>query len=172
VVVRAVVGFLRRSGGDDARVVREYAESRMAASGAEGARRIRRLRSWGRVHNLHEMLEEVIAEHFPGRDLSGVRITYGHGSTGTGPRRSIHYGSYHYSTRTITIHPLLDSPTVPDWFVRFVIFHELIHAVLPEPVMVNGRRQIHDPRFRQIEESHPDHGRAGAFAQEFLRRFR
>jgi predicted metal-dependent hydrolase len=89
-----------------------------------------------------------------------------------GPRRSIHYGSYHFATRTITIHPILDSPTVPDWFVRFVIFHELIHAVLPEPVMVNGRRKIHDPQFRQMEESHPDYDRAGAFAQEFLRRFR
>lgn len=62
-------------------------------------------------------------------------------------------------TTLIRIHPVLDDARVPRWFVGFVVFHELLHAVLP-PRVENGRRKIHTPEFRRAEARHPDFGRA------------
>ena len=49
---------------------------------------------------------------------------------------------------------------VPRWFVRFVLFHELLHAALGAERDSAGRRLHHGPRFRAIERAHPDHERA------------
>jgi hypothetical protein len=170
-VLRALVGFMGAVPGHDSSLIRDFAEAHMAAGLSAGARPAPRLRSRGRIHDLHALLEGIRTGYFPGDSVADVRITYGQGSTSLTRRRSIHYGSYHYVSRTITIHPLLDSREVPEWFVSFVIYHELIHAILPEPSRTGGRRRIHDAEFLRLERAHPDYARAQAFAREFLKRF-
>ena len=45
-------------------------------------------------------------------------------------RRSIRLGSYNHITSEIRIHPLLDSPGIPAFFIQSIIHHEYLHHVL------------------------------------------
>lgn len=43
-------------------------------------------------------------------------------------RRSIRLGSYNVKTNTIRINPILASPSIPDFVLRYVMHHEMLHA--------------------------------------------
>ena len=51
---------------------------------------------------------------------------------------------------TITISKSLDSSQVPDWFVEFILYHEMLH-IKHSARMINGRRYYHTAAFRQDE---------------------
>lgn len=51
---------------------------------------------------------------------------------------------------TITISKSLDSAQVPDWFVEFIVYHEMLH-IKHAARMINGRRYYHTAAFRQDE---------------------
>jgi len=59
----------------------------------------------------------------------------------------------------VRVHRVLDQDKVPAWFVRYVLFHELLHAALEEPRRA-GRRVLHGPRFRERERQYADFERA------------
>jgi hypothetical protein len=79
------------------------------------------------------------------------------------------FGAYLPDARLIRIHPALDQAFVPRASVEFIVYHELLHHVMP-PVRVNGRYQIHSPAFRQREREFPAFAEAIAWRQQFLRR--
>jgi hypothetical protein len=66
-------------------------------------------------------------------------------------RRSIRLGSYNHSTSEIRIHPLLDSPEIPAFFIQSVIHHEYLHHVLG--ASHNRRFHAHERQFRYHRES-------------------
>lgn len=72
-------------------------------------------------------------------------------------RRSIRLGSYNHHTNEIRIHPSLNSPGIPAYFVQSVIHHEYLHHV----VGANHNRRFHvaERQFRYYRE-----------AQEWIRR--
>jgi len=77
-------------------------------------------------------------------------------------RRSLHLGSYAADQDLVRIHPVLDHETVPEWFVRFVLFHEILHAAV-DP---HG----HGPGFRARERSYADYRRAVSWQREHFGR--
>lgn len=91
-----------------------------------------------------------------------------------GPRRAsrsrggLRLGSWDPATNRVRIHPVLDSPTVPTWFVRTVLVHELLHAALPPLRDAAGRWRPHHPEFRRREAEWPDHQRARAWERTNL----
>jgi hypothetical protein len=40
---------------------------------------------------------------------------------------------------------------VPRYFVEYVVFHEMLHHMMPMPVKA-GRRELHPPQFREREQ--------------------
>jgi hypothetical protein len=50
----------------------------------------------------------------------------------------------------IRIHCLLDQSFVPRYVVENVVFHEMLHQLIPRQYM-NGRWSIHPPEFRRQE---------------------
>jgi len=90
------------------------------------------------------------------------------GRRGPGARRSLRLGSYDHELHLVRIHPVLDQPGVPDWFVRFVLFHELLHAALPSEKDSAGRSMHHGPRFKREERAHPDYDRSMEWEEENL----
>lgn len=71
-------------------------------------------------------------------------------------RRSIRLGSYNHATAEIRIHPILNSPHVPAYFIQSVIHHEYLHHVLGAP---------HNRRFHAAERKYRYHRES----QEWLR---
>ncbi len=115
------------------------------------------LNTEGEVHdldhfrrNMIEFLEE------DGNELKDVKITWGRYGTG---RRSIRFGSYDFSQRLIRIHPALDANWVPDFFVEYVVYHELLHGLFP-PDEAQERRSLHPPEFRAKEKQYPKYDEA------------
>jgi hypothetical protein len=118
----------------------------------------------GRCHDLGELAREL-AQGELGSELEqrgGMpRITWGRVRRSRS-RRALRLGSFEFASRVVRIHPVLDQPAVPRWFVRYVLFHEFLHAALDEP-RGKGRRVLHGPQFRQREREYADFQRARAW---------
>lgn len=114
------------------------------------------VRTRGRVYDLQKLYDEVNAAHFGGR--VNCPITWGR-MPPPGRRRSIRFGSYTPRDHIIRMHPLLDQEAVPEFFIRFIVFHEMLHADLGVEEG-EGRRVIHSKAFRAIEQTHPDYDAA------------
>jgi hypothetical protein len=120
----------------------------------------------GRVHDLQAILDRLNAEHFGG----SVEVRIGWGRSGALPgRSSIRAGVYLHAARAIRIHPALDREDVPEFYVASVVFHEMLHQVVP-PAERGGRRSIHGREFRRRERTFPDHARASAWERENVHR--
>src|SRR5438874_6857840 len=66
-------------------------------------------------------------------------------------RRSIRLGSYNHVTAEIRIHPLLNAPNIPAFFIQSIIHHEYLHHVLG--ANHNRRFHAHERQFRYHRES-------------------
>ena len=118
----------------------------------------------GRVHDLQAILDRLNAEHFGG----SVEVRIGWGRSGALPgRSSIRAGVYLHAARAIRIHPALDREEVPEFYVASVVFHEMLHQVVPA-VERNGRRVVHGAEFRRRERAYPDHERARLWEERHL----
>lgn len=83
------------------------------------------------------------------------------------PRTSIRFGSYHASTRLIRVHCLLDQAFVPRYVVESIVFHEMLHQLIPRQ-RINGRWCIHPPEFRQHERRFPLYQQAEQWQRQHL----
>lgn len=126
-----------------------------------------RLQTRGRHYNLNVMLKRVKAEY--GLKLPGVKIGWARPAAKSRNRRSIKFGSWYSKSRTVRIHPALDDPTVPEFFVEYIIYHELLHALFPPESGPEGRRQVHNPEFQRFERKFKRYQEARYFEREYVR---
>ena len=167
-VVQALASFAGSGRGQAAR--RRQAGERIDAYVREHRARIGEPRPSqvdprGRVHHLEAIFDRLNAVHFGG--LVDARIGWGP-NRGTGRRRhTIKTGVYVQDARLIRIHPALDRLQVPEHYVAAVVFHEMLHQVIPI-VERNGRRVVHGPEFRRRERQYPEYERAKRWEEENL----
>lgn len=120
-----------------------------------------KLRRLGRHHDLSHHFDTLNAAYFEG--AVDARITWGR-LPARPPRRSIRFGSYTPEDNLIRVHPYLDQEFVPAYFVRYIVFHEMLHAFLGIVEHESGRRSVHSREFRELEQAYPDFERADAWA--------
>ncbi len=119
----------------------------------------------GQTYDLREIFERLNESHFQG----GVRASIGWGrSPGRRRRKSIRLGVYDHQTREIRLHPALDQPAVPRFFVEFIVFHEMLHQVFPSSHFP-GRRTHHPRAFRDREKAFPQYAAALRWERDNLR---
>lgn len=70
---------------------------------------------------------------------------------------------------TITISKTLDSPDVPEWFVEYILFHEMLHIKHPARI-IKGRRYYHTSAFRAEEQSYPRYQQAQEWLDRVVRK--
>ena len=166
-VVTALAAFAGPRRGAAAR--RREAGSRIDAYVKRNRARIAvpradRLLASGRVHDLQEIYDRLNTTHFDGR----IEARIGWGPVRPGRRRrTVKTGVYVQDARIIRIHPTLDRPQVPEFYVAAVVFHEMLHQAVPARE-VNGRRIVHGAEFRRCERAYPDHARARAWEDGHL----
>jgi hypothetical protein len=131
---------------------------------ARAERQARGLVPGGLHHDLQSIFRALNRAHFGG--AIEARIGWGREPPDR-RRRSIKMGTYFHDSHVIRLHPALDRPEVPDFFVRFIVFHEMLHQAVP-PVTAGGRRLAHPPEFRQRERAYPDYARAIAWERRHL----
>jgi hypothetical protein len=129
------------------------------------ARRAGPLQPRGRAHDLQALFDRINAEHFGG----AIDARIGWGPVRVGDRsRTVKTGVYLEEARLIRIHPSLDRPEVPEFYVAFIVFHEMLHQAVPARE-ANGRRIVHGREFRGRERAHPDFERALAWERRNIR---
>ncbi|HET9553830.1 MAG TPA: hypothetical protein VFP50_12745, partial [Anaeromyxobacteraceae bacterium] len=82
-------------------------------------------------------------------------------------RRTVKTGVYLQDARVIRIHPTLDRPEVPEFYVAAVVFHEMLHQAVPARE-VGGRRIVHGADFRRREQAYAGHARAREWERRHL----
>jgi len=123
------------------------------------------LRWEGRHHDLRAIADDLARRHFGG-DVD-VRVTWGKRVQPKRRQRSLQLGTYLPEERLIRIHPVLDQPWVPGFFVESVVFHEMLHHDMPA-VVQNGRRHYHTRAFRTRERSFEYHSAAQTWQTDNL----
>lgn len=122
-----------------------------------------KLQTRGTFYDLKTLSDEVNLSCF--NNQLDVSITWGQMPKKT-RRRSIRFGSYSPHENLVRIHPLLDQQFVPEYFIRYIIFHEMLHAFVGIKHGKNGRRVIHSKKFLTIEQQYVDFERANAWMSD------
>lgn len=175
-VIGALVKYLATDDRGASQIVSHYIE----ANGGRLARRRPRaipLFAKGDHHDLLGLFNDLNARYFDG--ACHALITWGRKTRrkSSSPRRAIRLGSYSSLERVIRIHPTLDRSWIPRYFVAYVVYHEMLHHMIPSargtsrhasasilssrnaPV-ASARRTLHPPEFIERERSFRNFERA------------
>ncbi len=97
----------------------------------------------GKCYDLDEIFDTINQEYFQSQ-LEKPKLSWS-------PRRSKRLLGYHDGhLNLVVISRWLDRKTVPRMVVEFIMYHELLHIVVPSRVK-NGRRIVHTNEFKQRE---------------------
>ncbi len=125
------------------------------------------LEASGQHHDLDRSFDRALGLVDDPEEHQDIAITWGRYGRG---KRSIRFGSFDGTQRLIRVHPALDANWVPTYFVDFVVYHELLHAVIPPRRGSGDRRILHPPEFRTLEARFPEYEEAMAWERENLER--
>lgn len=119
----------------------------------------------GEVHDLREILVRLNGGYFKG--AIEAEITWSRAAKNQ-RRNSIRMGSYCDEQKLIRVHPALDQPFVPIYFVESVVFHEMLHEAHGVEDVEEGRRCVHSPEFLDDERRYPLYGDARRWERKNL----
>ena len=173
-VIRALAFLLvarllsRKAPRAEERIYRSYAFSPqlLRASDLAHKQRGRKVISsaQGKVYDLERIFARLNRRYFD-REIVRPVITWSQR-----PARSI-LGHHDAAHDTITISKTLDSREVPEWFVEYILFHEMLHIKHPAR-LINGRRYYHTPAFRADEQRFRHYQQAQQWLDRVIRRGR
>ena len=167
-VWRALVAYLRNADATASRTIRAYIRQPhpVLASLQPAPQCSRLLQPQGRYFDLEAIYDELNQHYFINRVQA--HITWSRRPPQR-KRRSIRFGSYQERDRLIRIHCLLDQSFVPRYVVENVVFHEMLHQLIPRQYM-NGRWSVHPPEFRRQERRFLYHQQAEQWQRQHLGR--
>ncbi|HKP45049.1 MAG TPA: SprT-like domain-containing protein [Pyrinomonadaceae bacterium] len=118
----------------------------------------------GSTYDLDRMFSKLNRRYFDSA-LTKPVITWSQRRT-----RSIlgHHDRVH---ETITISKSLDSPQVPEWFVEYILYHEMLH-IKHAAKIINGRRYYHTAAFRLDEKRFVRYDEAQTWLEQAARQRR
>lgn len=125
----------------------------------------------GQHHDLLKLFHEVNSKYFSG--TVDALVSWGRRPRARRPRNrprtSIKLGSYSAVGRLIRVHPSLDRSWVPRYFIQFIIYHEMLHHVIPASRGAS-RALLHSPEFRLKEADFRHYERAVAWEKGHIGR--
>ena len=124
----------------------------------ERGRRIRTTGPVGRFHDLAPLFESINTEYFrdalPKPELSWSPVR---------TRRVL--GRYDFDRNVIFLSKSLDTPSVPEYVVQYVLFHEMLHVKHGTRIR-NLRKIVHTPEFRREERRYEFYDAANAWLKD------
>ena len=167
-VWRALVAYLHHAEATASHTIRAYIRQQrpLLASLQPPRQRPSLLQPQGRYFDLEAIYRELNQHYFVNRVQA--HITWSRRP----PRRqrtSIRFGSYQERDQLIRVHCLLDQSFVPRYVVENVVFHEMLHQLIPRQYM-HGRWYVHPPEFRRQERRFLHHQQAEQWQRQHLNR--
>jgi hypothetical protein len=164
-VVRAIADYVGRGRRSAGPVLDEYIRGKQPLIRQERHPNESELDPHGRCFDLQAVFDRLNERHFKG--AIHARIGWGR-MPGKRRRKTIRLGVYDHQTREIRVHPSLDRPDVPGFFVDFIVFHEMLHQLYPSGDGT-GRRVHHPRAFRDRERAFPVYEAALRWERDNLR---
>lgn len=107
------------------------------------------LQTKGLVYDLKEVYASVNREYFD--HPLNLHITW-FNTKEIKKRRQVTFGLFQDPFKLIKINQILDHPRFPDYFISYIVYHEMLHYVCPSYVDEKGVKQIHSKEFKQREK--------------------
>ena len=147
------------------RVYRDYAYSPQVLRALDIARRRRGRKilssARGQVYDLDKLFQRLNRRYFDGR-IEKPTLSWSQRRT----RRIL--GHHDAAHDTIVISKTLDTSDIPEWFVEYVLYHEILHIKYPAR-LIKGRRYHHTNAFRAQEQRFPYYEEAQRWLELFAR---
>jgi hypothetical protein len=105
----------------------------------------------GDVYDLQAMYREVNFKYFDGN--LNLKITW-YGKAHRRNRSQVTFGLYQEALKLVKIHRMIDSSFFPEYFVKFVIYHEMLHHVCRSYYDEDGKHHIHTDEFKKREKEY------------------
>lgn len=147
-VMDALACYLNRQDKIIAPMVKAFIEDKLNTLDYSELVDTTKLYSQGNVYNLQHIYNEINKEYFNSK--LNLYITW-FGKPIRKCRSRVTFGLYHDSLRLIKVNRLLDSPSFPDYFVAYVIYHEMLHHICRPYYDANGFHHIHTKEFKERE---------------------
>jgi len=147
-VLEAVVRFAHKNGPKDKAILQRMAYLYFTENRAESSP----LATKGKVYDLKQIYERVKAQYFS--DKFDASIGWGERRS-QGKFRSITFGTYDRHCHQIKLNPILDHKEVPLFFIEFIVYHEMLHAVCEPFTDSRGKTWVHTKEFKAEEKKHP-----------------
>lgn len=122
----------------------------------------------GKYFDLRQVYDRLNREHFGG--ALDAPITWGRPFRGR-RRRSIRFGCVDNTTGVIRINASLDAPFVPEFFLEYIVYHEMLHCQVDARRGPGGRSVVHHQGFKRREKEYPRYKEALRWQKENLHRF-
>ena len=127
------------------------------------------LQEEGRYFDLRQIFERLNRRYFRSR-LRNYTVVWGR-KRAQRPKEYFIFGTIQEEDRVIRINPLLDQRFVPLWFIEYILYHEMLHAFVPDEFDPSGRRRVHTARFYEREKRFHAYSRARRWEEDNLARF-
>jgi len=167
-IKEALVRYVARGDRDASQLVGEYIEANSFRIRAERPVTAP-LRVLGTVHDLGSIRRQLEEKYF-GDSTSDVLVAWGRRTRPRGKARvAIKLGTYSATERLVRVHPAIDQRWVPRYFVTYIVYHELLHHVVP-PVRSGRITIMHPSEFLRRERTYRHFERAIAWEKQHLER--
>jgi predicted metal-dependent hydrolase len=147
-VIRAVADLIRKGSKPARVIINEYIKLHQKDIMRQKSARAIVLEPKGKVYDLEKILRELAKKYdlHPRR----IKITWSRSRIRKG-QQTIRLGSYNHDERLIRVHSSLDQASVPQYFVEYIVYHELLHALVP-PENKRGKKDFHPPEYHKLEQ--------------------
>ena len=167
-VWQALVDYIQSQNHTAKGVLQTYIQQRQALirHDREARRSGPRLQAQGRHVDLDAIYQHLNRQFFANRvqaSITWMRVSLQR------KRTSIRFGVYDRQQKVIRIHRLLDQAFVPSYFVESIVFHEMLHQLIPAR-RIRGRWHHHPLAFQQAEQAYPHYQKARKWERENLHR--
>lgn len=164
-VVEALVYLLKNKRNDaSSKLIHNYIDQNSSKYEYNDQLDKSKLITQGKVYDLDELYQKINATYFS--SSLNLHITW-FGTQQKLPKRQISFGLYHEPLKLIKINRLLDTFDVPQFFVEFIIYHEMLHEIYRPKRMPSGRRSVHTQEFKEKEKLFLEFQKVKAFEKEF-----
>lgn len=116
--------------------------------------------------NLLKIFDELNLKYFGGMVCGGIgwkNIWIGNVDDGVVMAECL------FEERYIRVNTMMQDARLPLWFVKYVVFHEMLHIYLgPQQFSSDGFSFPHNERFQLLEQKYPDFQRALEFEKKHI----
>lgn len=149
-VISAIAHYVRgtKKTSDEHLVLRSFIQASLQSYDYSNRIDPNKLVHEGKHYNVRLLYERLNRQYFDGK--LALKITwYGHWGKRNASR--VTFGQYYDALKLVKIHRILDDPFFPAYFVAFVVYHEMLHAVVPGYTDKRGRFRTHGEKFKERE---------------------